>query len=64
MTIMIVAGLLIAWFGSVLAAYSVAELKTNRRIWHGIAWGRFRDSGDGIVSDHGNCLDHWDCPYD
>lgn len=44
--------------------YEISLSRGMKQMSHQIAWGRYRDSKDGIVTDHGNCLDHWDCPYD
>ena len=60
----IVGALLLTWFGSILIAYDIGARRTAGWIFHAIAWGRYRDSGDGIVNDHGNCLDHDGCKYD
>ncbi len=63
---LIIAGLvLIAWIGSIVWTYERGGKSQNAWIFHGVAWGRFRESGDGIVNDYGNCLDHSeeDCPY-
>ncbi len=55
---------LLIWFGSIIWAHELGARHATKWIFHAIAWGRYRDSGAGLVNDHGNCLDHEGCPYD
>ena len=62
---MIILGfVLVAWIASLAWAHEIGSRHTAQWVFHKVAWGQYRGSRNGIVEDHGNCLDHQDCPYE